>query len=81
MVLHRIGPVDLTLGMKTYISYGFHSLILSPDTLVNKPNTSIPTVTDNLYSHRTIAADQIGISFQPTTQPSVMNGELTWGKF
>ncbi|KAM6493211.1 aspartic peptidase A1 [Amanita muscaria] len=47
---------------------------LSPDT-----NTAIPTVTDNAYSQGSITADQIGISFEPTTSTSVQNGELTWG--
>ncbi|KIL59248.1 hypothetical protein M378DRAFT_14952 [Amanita muscaria Koide BX008] len=47
---------------------------LSPDT-----NTPIPTVTDNAYAQGSLTADQIGISFEPTTSTSVQNGELTWG--
>ncbi|KIL59256.1 hypothetical protein M378DRAFT_27097 [Amanita muscaria Koide BX008] len=47
---------------------------LSPDT-----NTSVPTVTDNAYAQGSITADEIAISFEPTTSTSVQNGELTWG--
>jgi cathepsin E len=55
--------------------------MFSSGTLTNLPSTTIPTVTDNLYSQGVIIADEIGISFEPTTQPQVMNGELTWGQF
>ncbi|KIK03670.1 hypothetical protein K443DRAFT_94720 [Laccaria amethystina LaAM-08-1] len=58
-----IGPVDLT-GDRT----------LSPAT-----TSSIPTVTDNLFANGVITANEIGVSFEPTTVPSVVNGELTWG--
>jgi cathepsin E len=47
---------------------------LSPDT-----NTLIPTVTDNLFSQHTISAHEIGVSFEPTTTPENLNGEITWG--
>ncbi|KAJ7182850.1 aspartic peptidase domain-containing protein, partial [Mycena crocata] len=39
----------------------------------------IPTVTDNLFTQGTITSDLIGISFEPTTQVEVVNGEMTWG--
>jgi len=39
----------------------------------------IPTVTDNLFAQGTITADEVAISFEPTTSPEVLNGELTWG--
>ena len=48
---------------------------LSPDS-----GSSIPTVTDNLFSQGTISSDSIGISFEPATSQSDENGELTWGK-
>jgi hypothetical protein len=47
---------------------------LSPDT-----NTLIPTVTDNAFADGIITSNEIGVSFEPTTTPSVLNGELTWG--
>jgi hypothetical protein len=47
---------------------------LSPDT-----NTLIPTVTDNAFKDGIISANEIGVSFEPTTTPEVVNGELTWG--
>ncbi|CAL1694483.1 unnamed protein product [Somion occarium] len=47
---------------------------LSPDT-----TTLIPTVTDNLFSQAVISQNLVSISFEPTTQLSVTNGELTFG--
>ncbi|TCD61549.1 hypothetical protein EIP91_008260 [Steccherinum ochraceum] len=47
---------------------------LSPDT-----RTSIPTVTDNLFSAGTITQNLIAVSFEPTTSESSTNGELTFG--
>jgi len=41
--------------------------------------SSVPTVTDNLFSQGTISSEVIGISYQPTTTASETNGELTWG--
>lgn len=51
---------------------------LSPDT-----STSIPTVTDNLFSSGTIDENQLSISFEPITDSSgtQINGELTWGVY
>ncbi|GJE94601.1 aspartic protease [Phanerochaete sordida] len=39
----------------------------------------VPTVVDNLFSQGTIAADSLGISFEPTTEMGAINGELTFG--
>ncbi|TBU30450.1 aspartic peptidase A1 [Dichomitus squalens] len=47
---------------------------LSPDT-----TTTIPTVTDNLFSQGVITEDLVSVSFEPTTEASVVNGELTFG--
>ncbi|KAF8236774.1 aspartic peptidase A1 [Tricholoma matsutake] len=58
---------------------GIGPVDLTYGTLTNQPNTAIPTVTDNLFSQNIISANEIGISFEPTTQPQVLNGELTWG--
>ncbi|KAJ7910741.1 aspartic peptidase A1 [Mycena leptocephala] len=53
---------------------GYSQGTLSPAT-----TTLIPTVTDNLFSQGTITSNLIGISFEPTTQVEVVNGEITWG--
>ncbi|KAI0654118.1 aspartic peptidase A1 [Cubamyces menziesii] len=41
--------------------------------------TAIPTITDTLFAQRTIPAHEVAISFEPTNQESVVNGELTFG--
>ncbi|TRM61498.1 acid protease [Schizophyllum amplum] len=42
--------------------------------------SSVPTVTDNLYSQGTIPNESIGIFYQPTTSTEeVANGEMTFG--
>jgi hypothetical protein len=43
-------------------------------------NSGIPTVTRNLFKHGAIAAELVSVSFEPTTVPSVKNGELTFGR-
>ncbi|KAF8899074.1 aspartic protease [Infundibulicybe gibba] len=58
---------------------GIGPVDLTQGTLSPATNTLIPTVTDNLFSRGTISANQIGISFEPTTTDEVLNGELTWG--
>ncbi|KAI0783297.1 aspartic peptidase A1 [Abortiporus biennis] len=47
---------------------------LSPDT-----STTIPTVTDNLFSQGLITSNLVAVSFEPTTSESSTNGELTFG--
>ena len=39
----------------------------------------IPTVTENAISQGLIPQNLIGISFEPTTSPNQVNGELTFG--
>jgi cathepsin E len=74
--------MDLCLCFRTASNILFCSLgpndlglgTLSPD------NTSvIPTVTDNLYGQRKIERNLFAVSFEPTTQDSAINGELTFG--
>ncbi|KAG6813214.1 hypothetical protein H0H92_013101 [Tricholoma furcatifolium] len=60
-----IGPVDLTED----------TLTSGRETL----STLIPTVTDNAFSQGLITADSLGISFEPTTSSSDLNGEISWG--
>jgi hypothetical protein len=54
-------------------------LDLTEGTLTDEPDTTIPTVTDNLYSQGIISQIVVGISFEPTTSESDTNGELTFG--
>lgn len=41
--------------------------------------TTVPTVTDNLFTQATISTESIGISYIPTTSTGALNGELTFG--
>jgi len=41
--------------------------------------SSVPTVTDNLFSQGTIPSNSLGISYVPSTTTGVVNGELTFG--
>jgi hypothetical protein len=41
--------------------------------------SSVPTVTDNLFNQGTIQTQAIGISYAPTSQSGIVNGELTFG--
>ncbi|KAK0489835.1 aspartic peptidase domain-containing protein, partial [Armillaria luteobubalina] len=50
-------------------------------TLSSATTIPIPTVTDNLYSQRSITNDQIGIYFAPTTLDELVNGELSWDTY
>ena len=43
--------------------------------------STVPTVTDNLFSAGTIPERLVAISFEPTTSEEVTNGELFFGKF
>ncbi|CAL1694484.1 unnamed protein product [Somion occarium] len=47
---------------------------LSPDT-----SSTVPTVTDNLFSQGVITQNLVAVSFEPTTSLSSTNGELTFG--
>nr|1WKR_A Chain A, Polyporopepsin [Irpex lacteus] len=52
---------------------------LTVGTLSPHTSTSIPTVTDNLFSQGTIPTNLLAVSFEPTTSESSTNGELTFG--
>jgi len=60
---------------------GIGPVDLTQGTLSPATNTLIPTITDNLFSQGVISAHSIGISFNPTTQEEVVNGEITWGEY
>ncbi|KAF8893667.1 acid protease [Gymnopilus junonius] len=58
---------------------GIGPLDLTLDTLSPATTSTIPTVTDNLFSQGTISAHEIGISFEPSITGNDLNGEITWG--
>ena len=70
-----LGPVDLTKGKSKTLPPRFVTHV-HIGTLTDKPFTTIPTATDNLFGNGAIPSNEIGIFFSPTTQPSVQGGEL-----
>ncbi|KII85701.1 hypothetical protein PLICRDRAFT_701179 [Plicaturopsis crispa FD-325 SS-3] len=58
---------------------GIGPVDLTLDTLSPATGSTIPTVTDNLFSAGTITANEVAVSFEPTTSESITNGELTFG--
>ena len=52
---------------------------LTRGTLSPHTNTLIPTVTDNLFTQNVIPANEVAVSFNPTTREEEVNGELTFG--
>ncbi|KAG2366371.1 aspartic proteinase [Suillus spraguei] len=47
--------------------------------LTDLPTTTIPTVTDNLYSQGTIPQDVVSVFFEPSSSQAKTKGELTFG--
>jgi len=58
---------------------GIGPLDLTEDTLSPATSTTIPTVTDNLFSQGLITAHLVAAAFAPTTADTSTNGELTFG--
>ncbi|KAJ8475028.1 hypothetical protein ONZ45_g15748 [Pleurotus djamor] len=58
---------------------GIGPVDLTVGTLSPATSSSVPTVTDNLFSQGTITQNLIGISYNPTNSLDIVNGELTWG--
>ncbi|KAF8524844.1 acid protease [Hysterangium stoloniferum] len=52
---------------------------LTVGTLSPGSSTSIPTVTDSLFSQGSISSNLLGISFEPTTSAPKVNGQITFG--
>ncbi|KAG1766187.1 acid protease [Suillus occidentalis] len=50
---------------------------LTQGTVSNTPD--VPTVTDNLYAQGIISSDLLGVSYEPSSNADVPNGELTFG--
>jgi len=58
---------------------GIGPVDLTSDTLSPDTSSTIPTVTDNLFSQGIITSNLVAVSFAPTTSESSTNGELTFG--
>jgi len=58
---------------------GIGPVDLTLDTLSPDTTEEIPTVTDNLFSAKTIPEHLVSVSFEPITADDTVNGELTWG--
>ncbi|TBU46835.1 aspartic peptidase A1 [Dichomitus squalens] len=58
---------------------GIGPVDLTIGTLHPNTNTTIPTVTDNLFAQGTITSDLVAVSFEPTASDPIQNGELTFG--
>ncbi|KAF8330515.1 aspartic peptidase A1 [Amanita rubescens] len=60
---------------------GIGPVDLTIGTLKPDNTTKVPTITDNAFSQKVIGANEIGVSYEPTTASGVANGELTWGGY
>ncbi|OAX40083.1 acid protease [Rhizopogon vinicolor AM-OR11-026] len=58
---------------------GIGPVDLTEGTLTKEESTTIPTVTENLYTQGLISEIVVGISFEPTNAEAITNGELTFG--
>ncbi|KAI0730931.1 acid protease [Earliella scabrosa] len=52
---------------------------LSINTLYPDKESSVPTLTDNLFKQKKIKANLVAVSFEPTNSKGKVNGELTFG--
>ncbi|KAF8515017.1 aspartic peptidase domain-containing protein [Hysterangium stoloniferum] len=59
--------------------FGIGPTVLSTNTFTHNPAKEIPTITDTLAKQGVIGSNVVGVSFQPTTNISTKNGELTFG--
>ena len=70
------------LSVFSYLIKHFCSIgpnVLSLGSLSPDGTSSIPTITDNLFSQNLIPNNYVAISFEPTNLTSDMMGELTFG--
>ena len=56
-----------------------HNFFLSIGPLSDANVPNVPTFTNNLFAQGIISANEIAISFEPTTSEVANNGELTFG--
>ncbi|KAF9486196.1 aspartic peptidase A1 [Pholiota conissans] len=75
-----IGVAALSSGFEDVDGIlGIGPVDLTVGTLSPSIESGIPTVTDKLFSNGQISVHSIGISFEPTTVTSTVNGEISWG--
>ncbi|KAG2076957.1 acid protease [Suillus decipiens] len=58
---------------------GIGPVDLTTGTLINLPETTVSTVTHNLYKQGTIPHDVVSIFFEPSSSKTEAKGELTFG--
>ncbi|KZP19634.1 acid protease [Athelia psychrophila] len=71
---------NMTIDVDGILGLGPADLTMA--TLNNSAETSIPTITDVLYSSRVISTEVLGVYFTPasnSTNSSSAQGELSWG--
>ncbi|KAJ8593240.1 aspartic proteinase [Rhizopogon salebrosus TDB-379] len=75
-----IGVANFSIGFAGYDGIiGIGPVDLTEHTLTDEPSMTIPTVTQNLHTQGIISENVVGVSFEPTNQLNVINGELTFG--
>ncbi|KDQ62989.1 hypothetical protein JAAARDRAFT_168376 [Jaapia argillacea MUCL 33604] len=80
IVKQSIGVADTSKGFDSVDGIlGIGPVDLTQGTLSPDTSSTIPTVTDNLFTQGTISNHLVAISFEPTIVPDTMNGELTFG--
>ncbi|KAI0797337.1 aspartic proteinase precursor [Irpex lacteus] len=73
-----IGGSELALGFNGVDGiFGIGPVDLTEGT--TDSGSAVPTVTDNALTAGLISKKQVGVYFQPTTEASVTNGELSFG--
>ena len=74
-----IGVADNATGFDDGVDgiLGIGPVRLTQHTVDN--TDTVPTVSDNLKSQGTITTEVIGVSYNPTTEDSTSNGEMTFG--
>jgi hypothetical protein len=75
-----IGVANFSIGFAGYDGIiGIGPVDLTGHTLTDDASMTIPTVTQNLHTQGLISENVVGVSFEPTNQLNVINGELTFG--
>lgn len=70
-------PLFMRLRQLTFRSIGPINLTLG--SLYPHKNRIIPTVTDNLFKQGKIEQNLVSVSFEPTSDSPITNGELIFG--
>lgn len=78
-ILGLVPRLTLVMQSNLMLQHRIGPVDLTSDTLTPQIRATIPTVTDNLFSQGKITANEIAVSFEPTTSTADNNGELTFG--